>query len=923
MSRARHRVFITGRLLLLGGAIWAHGCTHKNAGVGGVKTGERCDTASACVNGAVCLEGICRQVCSNPAQCPTGDGCVGGICGDCGKDDDCAGVAACRAGSCALSCAVDSDCKSTGYCTLGLCVEKFGPGATCTLPAECAGDFCVAGLCCEDACGNGCESCDTAFTGAPSGSCRPILVGTDPASACPGQLACDGAGACFAKATGEPCALTYECAVGACDTAAGACCLATCTRSGPSSLATSLLGPYDVLVTWQDNSDTETGYLVERCAGAACAGAGAVYTTVATLPPDTVEFRDLGRESETVYFYRVSLEYGASLVGGGLSGIATAPAAPAQVQVLEVDRAPRVLVVRWLDVSLSETEYRVSYVRVCPTCGGDTPVSLLVAANTTSAELNVLSPGTAYEIRVEAMKGSLASAPASVIASTTAALDPALSWGPTAPSVQNAAGECQVSIPATMTLDSAATLQGTLGSVQGATVTSSTDGLTANLTDFTLGLRAVSWTVNDSLLGTANIAKNVTLAMGTGEWLPAAPKSTLPEAKLGRDAAEGRQPLFATALACPLSSTGRRAALAAGTNDTCAVTTTGALKCWGYNLWGELGLGNSTEQVAPVAVPALGTSTVAVAAGQGYICALSSGGAIKCSGGNYNGQLGVGDTINRLTPTAALGTSYVSVEAGGWHACALTAGGVVRCWGANAQGQLGLGDTVDRTSPTDVATLGTSNVAVVTGGMHNCALSASGVVKCWGYNGVGQLGLGDTANRTSPAAVAALGTSTVDLAAGGNHTCALTATGAVTCWGYNTNGQLGLGDTTNRTAPVAVTALGTSTLAMAAGGSHTCSLTAAGSVKCWGWNVHGGLGLGDSLDRLGPVDVPALGTSIAAVVAGDYNACAITSAGGVKCWGWNIFGQLGLGDSTDRFTPVATSVLDGAVLMQSSLVVTP
>ncbi|HXF05339.1 MAG TPA: RCC1 repeat-containing protein, partial [Blastocatellia bacterium] len=118
-------------------------------------------------------------------------------------------------------------------------------------------------------------------------------------------------------------------------------------------------------------------------------------------------------------------------------------------------------------------------------------------------------------------------------------------------------------------------------------------------------------------------------------------------------------------------------------------------------------------------------------------------------------------------------------------------------------------------------------------------------------------------------------------------------------WG----GQLGDGTTTDRSAPVDVLGLGSGVRAIAAG-NHTCALTTGGGVKCWGNNWAGQLGDGTRTSSNVPVDVVGLGSGVVAIAAGGNHTYALTEGGGVKCWGWDGYGQLGVGTITYRTTPV-------------------
>jgi alpha-tubulin suppressor-like RCC1 family protein len=218
------------------------------------------------------------------------------------------------------------------------------------------------------------------------------------------------------------------------------------------------------------------------------------------------------------------------------------------------------------------------------------------------------------------------------------------------------------------------------------------------------------------------------------------------------------------------------------------------------------------------------------------------------------------------------------------------------------------------------------NLQVEPGGNHTCALHANGTVRCWGQNNFGQLGQGHTQNLgdASPVAdIPALEFSepVIQLAAGGFHTCALLQSGSVQCWGRNDVGQLGLGDSIHRgineTAPeVPFISLGAPAAAIYAGTSHTCALMENGSVRCWGRNLYGELGLGVS-GSVGttnvPTDVPALvftkEVSALDISTVSAHTCAIFTDNTMSCWGRNDTGQLGYGDTVNRGLTIKASDL--------------
>jgi alpha-tubulin suppressor-like RCC1 family protein len=358
-------------------------------------------------------------------------------------------------------------------------------------------------------------------------------------------------------------------------------------------------------------------------------------------------------------------------------------------------------------------------------------------------------------------------------------------------------------------------------------------------------------------------------------------------------------------------ATGDVSAIAVGGDHTCALTTGGGVKCWGLAAVGELGNGVSTGlSRTPVDVTGLASGVTAIAAGLYFTCALTSGGGVKCWGKNQHGQLGDGSKTNRSLPSDVVGlTSGVSAISAAYdHACALMSRGGVKCWGLTS----GLGNYVaaDRLTPVDAVGLTSKVSAIALSNAGGCALMTSGGVKCWGHGVYGELGNGSTTGvYRTPVAVVGLrnGVAAIDA---GDDVCVLTDAGGAECWGPNQFGQLGNGSKAiSSSTPVDVVGLTSPITALAVGFDHTCAITVEGGIKCWGHNVQGELGNGSTTDSSAPVDVVGLTSGVATISADGYVTCAIVSAGGVKCWGDNGYGQLGDGTTKDRSAPVDVSGL--------------
>ena len=166
-----------------------------------------------------------------------------------------------------------------------------------------------------------------------------------------------------------------------------------------------------------------------------------------------------------------------------------------------------------------------------------------------------------------------------------------------------------------------------------------------------------------------------------------------------------------------MSGLGNVTAISAGTFHTCALTSAGAVKCWGENYYDQLGDGTTTDRSTPVEVSARQRHRDL----RGRLPHLRPDRRRdgEVLGENSDGQLGDGATANSSTPVQVSGLGNVTAIAGGEHSCALTGFGTAKCWGYG-RGQLGDGTTTSRPTPVEVSGLG-GVPAIAAGGFHTCA----------------------------------------------------------------------------------------------------------------------------------------------------------------------------------------------------------
>lgn len=341
------------------------------------------------------------------------------------------------------------------------------------------------------------------------------------------------------------------------------------------------------------------------------------------------------------------------------------------------------------------------------------------------------------------------------------------------------------------------------------------------------------------------------------------------------------------------------ATVSAAWYHSCGLGTKGTAVCWGDNSLGQLGTGSLAPSLTPVAV-ASGVSLTGVDAGTGNACGVSSG-SLYCWGtdsvGGFGGGRGAIATPTNVTPASV--TGFTTVDVGYQKICAI-ANGAAYCW----EGGMLLSD-----QPTGVN--GPAPFTSISAGAEACGLTGTGRVFCWSYY------------LEVPHEIVVAGQTFTQVSGGAGHTCALTGAGDIYCWGHNYAGQLGDGSTTDRAQPVKVAPSTAVTFtAVTSGYQHSCGLTSTGDVYCWGDNTYGELGDGTPPSYMTATSyvatpVPVIvsgGIRFESLSAGLFHTCGVSVAPSqpkstAYCWGYNAYGQLGNGSTTDSPVPVEVTTL--------------
>ncbi len=368
----------------------------------------------------------------------------------------------------------------------------------------------------------------------------------------------------------------------------------------------------------------------------------------------------------------------------------------------------------------------------------------------------------------------------------------------------------------------------------------------------------------------------------------------------GGDTDTGEDPLSRIAVAC-----------AAGSEHTCALTAAGGVKCWGGNNYGQVGAyPSAVSYMPPDQAEPLQEGVVDICAESDNTCALMEDGVVKCWGDNLYGQLGNGSMGGGFayipSDVIGLGGKAVQVGCGLWYSCALLENGKVMCWGNGSLGQLGNGVDLDlcvewysciQPEPAEVVDLEMTVDSIAVGPGVTCSSDFDGNIQCWGTDSpMGGEGT-ECISSSVPLEVASFPSQIRHIGLD-SHGCVLVEDGRLYCWGANSDGEVGNGEVEYvQWDPVEIGPFSPSPISVECEGAQTCINLEDGSMKCWGNNKFGQLGNGEwgsNLISPTPVDVVGLESDfVVSLCGGTMHTCAIMDDGSMKCWGRGSSGRLG------------------------------
>ncbi|MFH1230934.1 MAG: fibronectin type III domain-containing protein [Planctomycetota bacterium] len=624
----------------------------------------------------------------------------------------------------------------------------------------------------------------------------------------------------------------------------------TTAPNAPSSLNATAISATAITLTWTDNSNAETGFKIERKTGS-----GGTYAQITVVGVNGVTYTDNTLIGETTYYYRI-LAYNTNGNSDYSSEAFTTTILNAPSILTATAVSSSQINLTWQDNSNVESGFKIER-----SLDGVTFTQITtVGANNISYPNTGLAENTTYYYRIKSYNGNGDSNYSDVVSALTPLNAPS-------------------SLNATVLSATAITLAWTDNS----------NAETGFKIERKIGIGGIYTEITATGIANATSFTDTGLTINTTYYYRIRAYNSAGDSAYSNEVS---------------GNTARWAQVACGHYHTIAIKTDGTLWAWGDNGNGQLGDGGTTAyKNTPTLISSTGWS--AVAAGESHTLALKTDGSLWAWGYNGSGQLGDGTQTDRNTPTRiGTDTNWSAIAAGNFHTVALKTGGTLWTWGYNPYGQLGDGTTTNvTTGPKLISTTGWS--AIAAGEYYTIALKTDGSLYAWGFNSFGSLGDGTTTNvTTGPKLISDTGWSAI--AAGYFHTIGIKTDGSLYAWGSNQYGKLGDGTIINvTTGPKLISDTGWS--AIAAGYYHTGALKTNGSLWAWGRNDFGQLGTlvnyGTYTENPTPIRI-GTDTNWQSIDAGSYHTLALKTDGSLWAWGANSGGQLGLGDTTDRWSPV-------------------
>jgi alpha-tubulin suppressor-like RCC1 family protein len=722
--------------------------------------------------------------------------------------------------------------------------------------------------------------------------------------------------------------------------------------SAPVSLNITLIATNNINLAWIDYNIQETGFKIERKTGA-----DGSYAQIATTSADVISYSDTAISPGNNYYYRVR-SYNDFAESDCSNLVTLYPLAPVNLQIISVSASE--ITISWTDQSDSEVGFKIE--RSWGNQWGYTQIGTVDANVITYTDTTVI-PGNTYYYRVKAFNAFTESIPSnqvspslsspySLIITSTSPTGIEISWSyahtnevgfkierrqgdindyaqiGTTP-FGNTSYSDTVSASATPYYYRVRAYNDFVNSLYSNSVSTPTVIIIAPSNLVATGVATsqidLAWSDNSDNESGFKIERRNSLGalweqiVSIGSPTLSYSDTNLSSEERGyyyrvRAYTDGVIDGSAYSNEAYMAVSGTWVSITAGDNHNIALKANGTLWSWGYNNQGQLGVGDLTNRNTPSQIGS-NSDWLKVVAGDSHSVAIKSNGAIWSWGYNNFGQLGDGTTTRRYTPVP-IGTQsdWSSISGGTYYSCALKTNGTLWSWGSNSQGRLGIGFSGgSRSTPTQVGTL-SDWINIKTGNTHSIALKTNGTIWSWGNNFFGQLGLGDygiDTERNVPTRIEP-DSDWVKSGAGANHSMAIKTNGILWSWGYNNQGQLGLGYTSGATNVANPTQTGTDSdwFIVTGGNTHTLAVKTnpITGVTIWacGENNYGQLGIGISgsgTNRLSPVQI---GTDTNwELVAANYNSSiALKNNGTLWSWGYNNYGQLGLGNTVNRSSPV-------------------